>query len=74
MPPVDSFRSRLRGRSDARRDAQHSEATIDRGRVALGARDAARNRVPQRQLAVADWKDVLRVVPIELGERNVSAN
>jgi hypothetical protein len=26
VPPVDSFRSRLRGRSDARRDAQHSEA------------------------------------------------
>jgi len=22
----------------------------------------------------SDWKDVLRVVPIELGERNVSAN
>jgi hypothetical protein len=31
---------------------QHSEATIDRGRVALGALAAARNRVPQRQLAV----------------------
>jgi hypothetical protein len=29
VPPVDSFRSRLRGRSDARRDAQPSEATIE---------------------------------------------
>jgi hypothetical protein len=38
------------------------------------AREAAETELREILLDEPDWKDVLRVIPIELDERDVSAN
>jgi hypothetical protein len=61
VPPVDSLRSRLRGRSDAWRDAQHwKQRSIAAGSPSACATPLA-TASPQRQLAVRQREERVHV-------------